>query len=111
MSEKKQTETDGKSVYHIGREIASSLAGLRAEHSFSFILNEEGHVALKELIDLSDDKIPKNMTRIKESIDEVFGSLSDKEPGTPLNVNLSEDDIKAMEKVLELVDRNWEIEE
>lgn len=111
MNEKKQTAIASLSIYSIGREIVSVLAGLQPGKSFSFILNEQGISALKALCQLYEEKIPQNMTRIKESLDQILLPLSNEEPGIPLNLNLSEDDIRAMEKVLDLVDRFWDVTE
>lgn len=99
-----------QNIHQIGKEIISALVSLRPEKSFSFVLNEEGHQALKALVDLTEEKMPKNMTRMLDSVVETLSPLTNYEPGAPLNVNLNEDDLKAMEKVMELVERNWEVE-
>ncbi len=108
MGENEEKKPDIQVVYRLGKEIVTMLAGLRPEKSFSFALNEDGHEALKALIQLTEEKMPKNMTRLFESAMETLAPLAAFDPGTPLNVNLNEDAIKAMEKVLELAERNWE---
>jgi polyhydroxyalkanoate synthesis regulator protein len=108
MGDNDEKKPDVQTIYRLGKEILAKLASLRPEKSFSFVLNEDGHEAIRALIELTEEKMPKNMNRLLESAMATFIPLSEFEPGTPLNVNLNEDDIKAMEKVLELAERNWE---
>lgn len=110
MEEKSENGNKVQHIHQIGKEIISVLMNLRVEQSFSFVLNEEGHQALQALVDLTEEKMPKNMTRLLESAMETLSPLTNFEPGDPLNVNLNEDDLKAMEKIMELIERNWEVE-
>ena len=87
------------------QNIISVLAGLRPEKSLSFMLTDEGVEAVKEMMTLTDAKMPGNMPKLKEAALQVLAPLTEFESAVPRNVNLTEYEIKAMAKVQELVEK------
>lgn len=104
MTENEMQSTEG-SNWDLGKEIVGTLAELKPDSSFSFILSENGHRAVQAVYDLTESDMPGNMPRLQEAALEVLKPLFDDPAGTPLNVNLDENDVKAMGKVLELIER------
>ena len=86
-------------------EIIETLAGLKPLTSFSFSLNEEGVSAVNEVLRLVEWGIGKNKPKLKEAALDVLLPLVEPEPGTPLNVNLTEYEVKSLVEVLALIVR------
>jgi hypothetical protein len=92
-------------VQQLGVQIIGTLSELMPERSMSFSLSEEGFEAVRWLVELTKEKMPKNMHVLKESALEALTQISKGKAGTPLNVNFSEDELKALAKVLEIAER------
>jgi hypothetical protein len=92
----------------IAKEIFSTLSALRPLQSFSFSLDTNGMDALNETLVLIDWGIGGNKPKLKEAALEVVTPLSEREAGSPLNVNLTEYEIKAMEEVASVIARALE---
>jgi len=89
-------------------EIADTLANQPADSSLSFMLDENGHQAAQEALDIFDENYPSNYTNLKATVMELFTMFSAAPPQTPLNVHLEEDDIKAMQYAVEVLERERE---
>lgn len=87
------------------QEIIGAFTNLKPLTSFSFTLNDEGLTALKETLRLIEWGIGKNKLKLKEAALEVLSPLSDDDQGAPININLTEYEIKAMEEVSVLIER------
>ena len=99
---------ENNGIQQLGVQIASTLSELMPERSLSFSLNEEGFEAVNWLVELIEEKMPKNMHVLKENAMEALTSITEGEVGTPLNVNFTEDELKALEKVLEIAEREMD---
>jgi hypothetical protein len=107
--------TDGENTITIdvesvlqGKEIIEHLAGLKPYTSLSFVLNEEGFTAVDEVKRLAEWGIPGNRTKLKQAAMDVLTPLLEFPHDTPLNVNLTEFDVKSMGEVLMVIDRSME---
>jgi hypothetical protein len=96
---------ENNGIQQLGVQIASTLSELMPEKSLSFSLNEEGFEAVKWLVELTEEKMPKNMHVLKENAMEALNLITNGEAGIPLNVNFTEDELKALAKVLEIAER------
>jgi hypothetical protein len=96
---------ENNGILQLGIEIASTLSELMPEKSLSFSLNEEGFEAVNWLVELTKEKMPKNMHVLKENAMEALTQITEGEAGTPLNVNFTEDELKALAKVQEIAER------
>jgi hypothetical protein len=91
---------------NIGLEIVQCLSELKPLSSLSFTLSHEGVDAVKEVLTLAEWGIGKNAYKLKESSLEVFNGILDHPDTAPVNVNLTEYEIKAMNKVKDLIERS-----
>lgn len=89
-----------------GGEIAGVLAELKPNTSLSFTLSEEGYAAIKETIRLVEWGMGKNMQKLKEAALGVLSPFLDDPAGNPLNVNLTEQEVKSLQEVHKLVERS-----
>ena len=96
---------ENNGIPQLGIEIASTLSELMPEKSLSFSLNKEGFEAVNWLVELTEEKMPKNMHVLKENAMEALTPITEGDAGTPLNVNFTEDELKALAKVLEIAER------
>ncbi|MGD8458588.1 MAG: hypothetical protein PVF83_19600 [Anaerolineales bacterium] len=88
------------------KEIVEKIAGTKPLTSLSFTLNGDGLSSLKETLRLIDWGIGNNKPKLKEAALDVLSPLIDVDQGVPINVNLTEYEIKAMEEVLALLERS-----
>ena len=89
-------------------EIISILAQQRPEKSLSFVLSAEGADAVSDMIKIVAWGIGGNKPKIKATAFEVLGSINEVPSGAPVNVNLTEHEIKAMQEVLAAVEKAHE---
>jgi hypothetical protein len=101
----KQLEIN-KETLSIGLEIVQCLSDLKPLSSLSFTLSNEGVDAVNEVLALVEWGIGKNAYKLKEAATEVFTDILEHPDGTPVNVNLTEYEIKAMEKVTDLIEKS-----
>ena len=99
----KELEINEKAL-GIGLEIVQSLSELKPLSSLSFTLSNEGVEAIDEMLALSEWGIGKNAYKLKEAALGVFEDILEHPMGAPINVNLTEYEIKAMKTVRELID-------
>lgn len=101
----KELEINEKAL-GIGLEIVQSLSALKPLSSISFSLSNEGIEAVDEVLALSEWGIGKNAYKLKEAAIEVFNDILEHPDGAPINVNLTEYEIKAMKTVMELIEKS-----
>ena len=92
----------------VAQQIVGTLVGIKPLNSLSFTLSEEGVDAVNETVKLVEWGIGKNKTKIKKAALDTLKPLAESEPAKPINVNLTEFEIKTMEEVLELIERALE---
>ncbi len=90
----------------LGEEIIGAMAALRPFQSLSFALSEDGAAALAEMVGLTKKRMGKNMPKLREAALGVLTPLTSHSAGTPINVNLTDYEVKAMTEVLALIQRN-----
>lgn len=105
MAETDQLEITLKDLQTAG-EIIETIANIKPLTSLSFTLNSDGITALKETLKLIEWGIGNNKPKLKEAALAVLSPLVDIDKGLPMNVNLSEYEIKAMTEVLALIERS-----
>jgi hypothetical protein len=99
----KELEINEKAL-GIGLEIVQNLSELKPLSSLSFTLSNEGVEAVDEVLTLSEWGIGKNAYKLKEAALEIFNDILEHPMGAPINVNLTEYEIKAMKTVMELIE-------
>jgi hypothetical protein len=102
MSEKK---TGRANPLETAKQITETLANIPAETSFSFMLDENGHQAAVEALPVLEENYPSNYTNMRETVLAFFETAAAREPRTPLNVNLDEDERKAFMYASEVLER------
>lgn len=93
------------------KEIFTSLSDLRPEKSLSFVLTEDGVEAIQEAKKLAEWGIGGNKPKLKAAAIECLDHMGEAEAGTPVNVNFSEYEIKAILEVLSVIERALERQE
>ena len=88
------------------QEIFGTIVKIKPLTSFSFTLNGEGLTAIKETLRLVEWGIGKNKPKLKEAAIDILSPVVDVDQGLPININLNEYEIKAIEEVLALIDRS-----
>jgi hypothetical protein len=101
----KQLEINEESL-GIGLEIVQCLSEIKPLSSLSFKLNDEGVEAVNEVLALAEWGIGKNAYKLKEAALDVFNGMLEHPDGAPINVNLTEYEIKAMKTVMDLIERS-----
>lgn len=94
-----------KNVFEEGKTILDLLIAQLPEKSISFLLDESGYSAVEALVVIAEEKIPKNMPKIQASALETLKPLLEQPANSYVNMNLTKEDIKALSKVLEYVER------
>ena len=87
----------------LAEEIFQTLAELRPEKSLSFTLSAEGAEAVQDALLTTEWGIGGNKPKLKEAALEVLGAINEVPQGQPVNVNLTEYEIKAMGEVVDAV--------
>ena len=100
----KQLDINKESL-SIGLEIVQCFTELKPRTSLSFTLSEEGVNAVNEVLALAESGIGDNAHKLKGAALEVFNGILEHPNGAPINVNLTKYDIKAMEKVKQIIER------
>ena len=88
------------------QDIVGAITNIKPLTSLSFTLNAEGVTAINETLRLVEWGIGKNKPKLKETALDVLSPLGEADQGMPLNVNLTEYEIKALEEVLALIERS-----
>jgi len=101
----KELEINEESL-NVGLEIVQCLSELKPLSSLSFTLSNEGVDAVNQVFALAEWGIGKNAYKLKESALKVFNDILEHPDGAPINVNLTEYEIKAMNMVMDLIDRS-----
>jgi hypothetical protein len=92
-------------LFSKAKEIFGTLALQRPEHSLSFVLSSEGAEAVFDTIKIVEWGIGGNKPKLKATALEVLGNIGAVDAGSPINVNLTEYEIKAMGEVVEAIDK------
>lgn len=92
----------------LAEEIFKTLADLRPEKSLSFTLAVEGAEAVEDALLIVEWGIGGNKPKLKEAALEVVSAINEVPHGQPVNVNLTEYEIKAMGEVVEAVNKAGE---
>ena len=87
------------------REIFSTLAQQRPEHSVSFVLSNEGFRAVEDTIKVVEWGIGGNKSKLKSTALEILAWISSVPNGAPVNVNLTEYELKSMGEVVEAIEK------
>ena len=90
----------------IGLEIVQCLSEIKPLQSLSFTLSNEGVIAVNEVSTLTEEGIGKNAYKLKEAALDVFNAILEHPDGVPINVNLTEYEIKAMKTVMDVIERS-----
>ena len=90
------------------REIFSTISEQRPEHSFSFVLTEEGYKALNDAVKVVEWGIGGNKPKLKETALEHLSAFQSVSQGNPVNINMSEYELKSMGEVVEAIDKALE---
>jgi hypothetical protein len=102
MSEKRTGRTN---PLETAIQITETLSNIPAESSFSFMLDENGHKAAVVALPILKQNYPSNYTNMRETVLAFFETATTREPRTPLNVNLDEDERKAFMYASEVLER------
>ncbi len=98
-------ENDQSMVYENGKNLLELLVAQLPGRSISFLMDEPLYESVEALIGITEDKLPKNMPKIQAAALESLNSLLEQQTNNYVNMNLSKEDIKALAKVLEYVER------
>ena len=99
------TENEEYNVFTNAKTLLDLLVVQLPERSISFMLDDQLFASVEALVTLAEEKIPKNMPKIQAAALEALNPLLEQSPNSYVNMNLNEEDIKAMAKLLEYVDR------
>jgi hypothetical protein len=83
----------------VAKEVFSTLSEQRAEHSFSFLLTEDGFNSISDTIKVVEWGIGGNKSKLKATALEILEEFATVDQGVPINVNLTEYELKSMEEV------------
>ena len=86
-------------IVEIAQDIMEQLVTIRPEHSFSFVLNDEGSQAIEESIKIADWGIGGNKAKLKATALEILDSINEIPAGEPVNVNFTEYEVKSLSEV------------
>lgn len=81
-------------------DIFQTISEQRAEHSFSFTLTEDGYRAIPETIRVVGWGIGDNKPKLKATALEYLVEIEAVEQGMPVNINLTEYELKSMGEVV-----------
>jgi hypothetical protein len=95
-------------IVEVAQNIMEQLVTVRPEHSFSFILNDEGSQAIEESIKIADWGIGGNKSKLKATALEILDSINEIPAGEPVNVNFNEYDIKSLGEVYDALGKALE---
>ncbi len=88
-----------------GKEVVAVLAGLKPESSMSFSLDDAGLAALTEVFKVAGWGMGNNMRKLREAAVDILTPFVSEVAGIPLNANLTEYELKAMNEVITVVER------
>ena len=100
-----ENENMNNDVFEVGKNLLDLLVVQPPERSISFLLDDSGYAAVEALVSLAEEKLPKNMSKIQAAALETLKPLLEQPANSYVNMNLTEEDIKALSKVLEYVER------
>jgi hypothetical protein len=103
--ENENIENDENNVFTNAKTLLDLLVVQLPERSISFMLDDDLFASVEALVALAEEKIPKNMPKIQAAALEALKPLLEQSPNSYVNMNLNEEDIKAMAKLLEYVER------
>lgn len=92
-------------LLEISKKVFGTLAELRPEHSFSFSLTPEGADALQDAVKIVEWGIGGNKPKLKATALEIMERMVQIEHGRPINVNLTEYEVKSMEEVFLAIEK------
>lgn len=98
-------------IVELAKQIMDQLSRVRPEHSLSFVLNEDGKAAIGESIKIAEWGIGGNKPKIKATALEILNAIDEVSVGEPVNINLTEYEIKSMGEVLEVLTKALEVQE
>ena len=103
----KELEVDGSVLYN-SLEVMQGIAGFQPFSSISFLATENILEAVEEASELVDWGMAKNMHKMKETALDIMESITEADPGDPVNLNLDEYELKSIAAVAELIERTLE---
>lgn len=88
--------------------LTKTLAQHPVDRSLSFMLDDHGQSAAAHALGVLQENYPSNYTQLRSTVLELFESFSSSPPKTPLNVRFEEEDIKALEYAVDVLERERE---
>ena len=110
MAQESQLKIDIESV-KLAKQIMDQLSQVRPEHSLSFVLNDDGVAAIDESIKIAEWGIGGNKPKLKATALEILNTIGEVSAGEPVNINLTEYEVKSMGEVLEVITKALEVNE
>ena len=107
MSSKDEVQINPE-IVEIAQNIMEQLVTVRPEHSFSFVLNDEGSQAIEESIKIAGWGIGGNKSKLKATALEILDSISEIPAGEPVNVNFTEFEVKSLGEVYDALGKALE---
>ncbi len=92
-------------ILDLAKEIFGTLAEQRPEQSLSFVLSDEGGVAVSDAVKIVEWGIGGNKSKLKATALEVLEEMGQVPAGAPININLTEYELKAMEEVVAAIEK------
>lgn len=87
------------------KEIFSTIGQYRPEHSLSFVLSPEGADAVSDTLKIVEWGIGGNKSKLKATALEVLGEINGVPSGAPVNINLTEYELKSMDEVVTAIEK------
>ena len=110
MAKDTKVQIEVESV-ELAKQIMDQLSQVRPEQSLSFVLNDDGVAAIGESIKIAEWGIGGNKPKLKATALEILNSINEVAAGEPVNINLTEYEVKSMEEVLEVLTKALEVHE
>lgn len=101
-----ETITDRLGTLQLAKELLEALTAGMPERSISFALDANLKAVIENMLVLAEERIPKNMQVIRGSLEDILGWIAGQEVNTYVNLNLTEEDQRALIKLLEFVEKD-----
>ena len=95
-------------LLEIAVDVFKTLSEQRAEHSFSFLLTEDGYNAVPDVIKVVEWGIGANKSKLKTTALEILTEIAEVEQGVPINVNMTDYELKSMVEVAQAIEKALE---
>ncbi|MFN2146292.1 MAG: hypothetical protein ACK2T7_13140 [Anaerolineales bacterium] len=100
-----ETMSINPGILELAKEIFGTLAEQRPEQSLSFVLSDDGEEAVSDAVKIVEWGIGGNKSKLKATALEVLEEMDQVPAGAPININLTEYELKAMEEVVAAVEK------